>query len=89
MITLLIKTGDMVTIIAGKDKGKTGKILQTFPALRRVVVEGMNMTKRHLRSRRRDDKGQIVEFPMPIHASNVQLVSAEGKPLRHRKRPKT
>lgn len=87
MTKLLIKTGDMVMVIAGKNKGKTGKILQTFPQLRRVVIEGINITKRHLRSRRQSDKGQIVEFPMPIHASNVQLMGAEGKPIRHNKRP--
>lgn len=88
MTKLLLKTGDMVIVIAGKNKGKSGKILQTFPPLNRVVIEGVNITKRHLRSKRQADKGQIVEFPMPIHASNVQLIGAAGKPLRHNKRPK-
>lgn len=88
MTKLQIKTGDQVVIIAGKNKGKSGKVLQTFPKLNRVVVEGVQMTKRHLRSRRTDDKGQIVEFPMPVHASNVQLIGADGKPMRHVKRPK-
>lgn len=88
MTKLLIKTGDMVMVVTGKNKGKTGKVLQTFPQLCRVVIEGINTTKRHLRSRRQSDKGQIVEFPMPIHASNVQLLGSEGKPVRHNKRPK-
>jgi len=78
MSTLFVKTGDMVKILAGKDKGKTGKILQTFPRLDRVVVEGVNITKRHLRSRRNGEKGQIIEFPMPIHVSNVALAMTEA-----------
>ncbi len=84
--TLRIKTGDNVIVIAGKDKGKKGKILQTFPALNRVVVEGVRVTKRHLKSRRAGEKGQTIEFPMPIHASNVQRIGADGKPARHRPR---
>lgn len=72
-----IKTGDTVRIIAGKDKGKNGKVIQMFPGLSRVVVEGVNMSKRHLRSRRREEKGQIVEFAMPIHVSNVKLAVEE------------
>jgi large subunit ribosomal protein L24 len=72
MKPLFVKTGDMVMVTTGKDKGKTGKVLQTFPKLNRVVVEGVNVTKRHLKSRRKEEAGQIVEFPMPIHASNVR-----------------
>jgi len=79
-----IKTGDIVKVIAGKDRGKTGKVTQTFPALNRVVVEGVNLSKRHLRARRQSDKGQIVEFAMPIHASNVQPTGDDGKARRHR-----
>jgi large subunit ribosomal protein L24 len=89
MTKLRIKTGDEVMVIAGKDKGKKGKVVQVFPAMNRVVVEGVNVSKRHLKTRRKGDRGQIVEFAMPLHASNVQLVGAEGKPLRHRKRPQT
>ena len=86
MSKLHLKSGDHVVVITGKNKGKTGKILQVFPLLTRVVVEGVNLTKRHLRTRRAGDKGQIVEFPMPIHASNVQLIGTDGKPMRHSKR---
>lgn len=85
---LRIKTGDEVIIMAGKDKGKRGKIVQAFPKLRRVVVEGVNVTKRHLRTRKEGEKGQIIEFPMPIHAAKVALVGTDGKPARHNKRPK-
>jgi len=79
-----IKTGDVVKVTAGKNKGKSGKVIQVFPELNRVVVEGVNMSKRHLRSRRSEDKGQIVEFAMPVHISNVQPVGENGKLIRHR-----
>lgn len=85
MKSLRIKTGDEVIVIAGKDKGKKGKVLQTFPSKNRVVVEGAHLTKRHLKSRRGGEKGQVVEFSMPIHASNVQRIGADGGPVRHRK----
>jgi large subunit ribosomal protein L24 len=71
MMKLHVKTGDLVKVMTGKDKGKTGKVLQTFPRLSRVVVEGVNLSKRHIRTRRQGEKGQVVEFSMPIHASNV------------------
>jgi len=71
MTKLHIKTGDLVKVMTGKDKGKTGKILQAFPAMHRVVVEGVNLSKRHIRTRRQGEKGQVIEFSMPIDASNV------------------
>lgn len=67
-----LKTGDHVRILTGKDKGKEGKILQVFPKLDRVVVEGLNIRKRHLRGSG-GRKGQIIEFPSPLHVSNVTL----------------
>ena len=84
MTKFRIKSGDQVKVIAGKNKGKTGKVLQTFPRLNRVVVEGVGASKRHLRSRRSGEAGQIVEFFMPIHASNVLPVSEDGTTRRHR-----
>jgi large subunit ribosomal protein L24 len=86
MSKIRIKKGDNVIIVAGKDKGKTGKVMQAFPAMNRVVVDGVNQCKRHLRPQRRGEKGQIVEFFMPINVSNVMLVDTEGKKLRHDKR---
>lgn len=83
MKKLRIKTGDMVKVIAGKDKGKTGKVLQAFPRLNRVVIEGVNVSKRHLRTRREGEKGRVIEFSMPIHASNVLGLDESGKTLRH------
>lgn len=82
-----LKTGDEVVVTTGKDKGKKGKIVQTFAKLNRLVVEGVNIRKRHLKSRRAGDKGQAIEFAMPIHASNVQRVGEDGKAAMHRKRP--
>ncbi len=87
MPKLLIKKGDMVSVIAGKDKGKNGKVLQAFPAINRVVVEGVNKCKRHLRPRKSGERGQTVEFFMPVHASNVMLQDSAGKKIRHNKRP--
>lgn len=72
-----IKKGDNCIVIAGNDKGKTGKILEVFVDANRVVVEGVNVKKKHTKSKARGERGQIAEFPMPIHMSNVMLV--EGK----------
>lgn len=83
MIKLRIKAGDQVKVISGKDKGKTGKVIQAFPKLNRVVVEGVNVSKRHLRTRAAGQKGQVVEFSMPIHASNVQPIAESGSTVRH------
>jgi large subunit ribosomal protein L14 len=76
MNKLHIKTGDTVKVLAGADKGKTGKVIQAFPRLGRVVVEGVKLTKRHLKTKKAGTKGQTVEFSMPIDASNVSLVEA-------------
>ncbi|MBI2551039.1 50S ribosomal protein L24 [Candidatus Uhrbacteria bacterium] len=73
-----LKTGDRVRVTAGKDKGKEGKITQVFPAMDRVVVEGANTQKRHLRSRGASTPGQIIEFPSPLHVSNVALLSPKS-----------
>jgi len=88
MNKLRIKSGDQVKVVSGKDKGKTGKVLQVFPRLSRVVVEGVNASKRHLKVRSNEQKGQVVEFFMPIHVSNVQPLGADSKPVRHSKKPK-
>ena len=72
-----IKKGDNVIVIAGKDKGKTAKVVKAFPKEDLVVVEGVNMRKKHERARKSNSKGQIVEKAMPIHVSNVMVL--EGK----------
>jgi large subunit ribosomal protein L24 len=88
MKKLRIKSGDQVKVVTGKDKGKTGKVIQVFPRLGRVVVEGVNASKRHLKTRKDGQKGQVVEFSMPIDVSNVQPIGADGKTLRHDDKPK-
>lgn len=78
-----IKKGDKVKILAGKDKGKTGKVLQVFPSRNRVSVEGLNLLIKHLRPRRQGEKGQRIEFPSPIEYSNLMIVCPKcDKPSR-------
>ena len=69
-----IKKGDKVKIMAGKDKDKTGKVLQVFTSRNRISVEGLNLSIKHMRPRRQGEKGQRIEFPAPINASNLMLV---------------
>lgn len=78
-----IKVGDKVAVIAGKDKGKTGKVTQILPELDKVVVEGVNTMFKHIKSRKRGEKGQRIEFNGPLHSSNVMLVCPQtSKPTR-------
>lgn len=74
-----IKKGDNVKIIAGKDKGKEGKVTHSFPKLNRIVVEGVNIHKRHRKPKKSGQKGQIVQMPMPIDVSNAALVCSACK----------
>ena len=69
-----IKKNDKVKILAGKDKGKTGKVLQVSPEDGRVSVEGLNLLIKHLRPRRQGEKGQRIEFPAFLDATNLALV---------------
>jgi large subunit ribosomal protein L24 len=78
---LKVKKGDNVMVIAGKDKGKTGKIVLAIPSKGVVVVEGINIHKKHQKATKSDSKGQIVEKAMPINVSNVMLME-NGKPVR-------
>ena len=76
-IKLKIKKGDLVKVIAGKDKGKTAKVLQVFPQYARVSVEGVNIMIKNLRPSNKGEKGQKVEYPSPLHISNVQVVCSK------------
>lgn len=71
---LHVRTGDQVKVIAGNYRGATGQILRTIPSERRVVVDGVNMRKRHRRPTRENPEGGIMTFEAPIHASNVMLM---------------
>ncbi len=82
-----IKKGDNVIVIAGKDKGKKGKVVRALPADHKVVVEGINMRKKHQRAGKGRQKGQIIDMAMPIHVSNVMIEDPKtGKPTRIGKR---
>lgn len=69
-----IKKGDKVKILAGKDKGKTGKVLQIFSVDRKIVVEGINILTKHTRPRKQGEKGQKIQLPAPLNISNVVLI---------------
>jgi large subunit ribosomal protein L24 len=74
-----IKKGDKVQVLAGKDKGKTGKVLQIFPTKNRASVEGINLLIKHLRPTRQGEKGQRIEFPAPMEISNLMFVCPKCK----------
>ena len=78
-----VKKGDQVLIIAGKDKGKQGKIIASFPQREKITVEGINLRKKHMRPRKSGEKGQIVNLPGPISVSNVKILCSKcGKAAR-------
>lgn len=82
MKRLNIKKGDDVMVIAGDDKGNTGKVLEVYPKKMKVLVEGINIHKKHARPTQTDQQGGIKEISLPIHYSNVQLVDKNGNPTR-------
>ncbi|MCP2165844.1 50S ribosomal protein L24 [Goodfellowiella coeruleoviolacea] len=80
-----VKKGDTVVVIAGKDKGAKGKVIQAYPDKQRVLVEGVNRIKKHTRvtqTQRGAQSGGIVTQEAPIHVSNVMVVDSDGKPAR-------
>jgi large subunit ribosomal protein L24 len=86
---LRLRSGDQVQVMAGKDRGKTGRILRVEPANERVYVEGLNMVKRHMRPQQVADTnrgqtvGGVIEREGPIHVSNVMLLDPkDNKPTR-------
>ena len=81
-----VTTGDTVRVLRGDDKGKEGKIIRVYTKTGRVTVEGVNIVKRHRRARTADEQSGIVNFPAPIHASNVMLIDPKsGDPTRSRR----
>jgi len=78
-----IKKSDTVLIISGKDRGRKGKILKTFPKKRKILVEGINLKKKHFRPKREGEKGEILQVPAPIQVSNVKIICSKcGKTTR-------
>jgi len=84
---LHVAKGDTVRVIRGESRGKEGKILHVYPKEFRVVVEGVNIVKKHKRATTPQGESGIIEFPAPIHASNVMLLDPKsGHPTRVRRR---
>ncbi|MDK2864136.1 MAG: large subunit ribosomal protein [Thermotogota bacterium] len=78
-----VKKGDLVKVIAGKDKGKEGKVLRVIPKENKVIVENVHIVKRHQRPTQRIREGGIIEREAPIHASNVMVICPScNKPTR-------
>jgi len=78
-----IKKNDIVLVISGKDRAKTGKVLSVLKEKSRIIVEGINLRKKHVKPKKSGEKGQTVEIPASMHVSNVKLVCAKcGKAAR-------
>jgi large subunit ribosomal protein L24 len=89
-VKLHVTKGDTVRVLRGDDKGKEGKILRVLPKTGRIVIEGVNIVKKHRKARSEQDQGGIIEMPAPVHASNVMLLDAKtGAPTRTRRRVDT
>lgn len=78
-----VKTGDMVYVLTGKNKGRKGKVLKVHPSVRRVTVENVNIVKRHIKPRTAYQQGGIIDKEAPIDSSNVMLICPRcGKPTK-------
>jgi len=69
-----IKKGDQVLIISGKDKGRKGKVIESIPKQARIIIENINLRKKHVKPKKSGEKGQIVELPSPLNVSNVKII---------------
>jgi large subunit ribosomal protein L24 len=82
-----VRKGDRVRVVRGDDKGSEGTVLRVYPKTGRILVEGINIVKKHRRARRPEEQSGIIETPAPIAASNVMLIDPQsGKATRTRKR---
>lgn len=78
-----IHKNDTIKIIAGKDHGKSGKVLKVFPERNKILIEGLNLYKKHVRPKKEGEKGQLISVPRPIDISNAMLIcSGCGKTAR-------
>ena len=69
-----IKKGDNVLVISGKDKGKKGKVIESLSDKGRVLVEGVNLRKKHIKPKKQGEKGQVVQLPAPVDLSNLKVI---------------
>jgi large subunit ribosomal protein L24 len=76
-VKLHVTKGDTVRVMRGDDKGKEGKVLRVFPKTGRVLIEGINIVKKHRKARTADEQSGIVEQPAPVHSSNVMLIDSK------------
>ena len=74
-----VSKGDTVRVMRGEDKGKEGKVLRVYTKTGRVMIDGVNIVKRHRKARRPEEESGIIEQPAPIHASNVMLLDPQSK----------
>ena len=82
-----VTKGDTVRVMRGDDKGKEGKVLRIYPKTGRVLIEGINIVKKHRKARSADDQSGIFDQPAPVHSSNVMLVDSKtGEPTRTKAR---
>ena len=79
---LKIKTGDIVKVIAGNQKGTQGKVLRVFADKKRAIVEGINVVKKHNKPSANNPKGGITEMELSIDISNISLITSDGQPTR-------
>lgn len=77
-----IRKGDRVRVITGKNKGKEGEVLRTFPEDNKILVEGANLVKKHQKQTKSTMQGGVIEKDMPLHVSNVMLIDADGQATR-------
>jgi large subunit ribosomal protein L24 len=77
-----IRKGDRVRVLTGKYRGKEGEVISVSPSTNKVVVDGINVAKRHQKPTRAMQQGGIIDKAMPIHVSNVALIDSDGKPTR-------
>jgi large subunit ribosomal protein L24 len=82
MAGLKIKKGDRVRVLQGKDRGKEGEVTRVIPEEGKVIVDGLNVAKKHQRATRQTMHGGIIDKEMPIPVSNVALLAGDGKPTR-------
>ena len=73
-MSLRIRKGDKVAVLAGRDRGKTGKVLHVYPKVSRALVEGINMVKKHQRKSQQHPQGAVIQKELPIHLSNLSLL---------------
>ncbi len=83
-----IKVGDNVKILAGKDKGKSGKVIEILRKKDKVVVEGINIVKKHQKPTNNNEKGGIIEMSAPIHISNVKKIEEKASASKTKKEAK-